>query len=167
MVMQENSGTGPQTGKDFAAGLVIFTVASAALVESIRMPVFDEGLRGQLGAPGLTPALLAAGLVLMSLLLMARSRHFAFGFALALPTSGTWRIIVMFGLAALYAYVMPIIGFTLATFATLCIFQIAFARRVGFRYILLVAVLLSAVVAVALKLVFSEFFFVPLPGELL
>lgn len=150
------------------AGLVIFIVALAILVESIRMPVFEKGLRGVLGAPGLTPALLAGGLVLMSLILMIRSRHFAVNLALvAPPRPETWRVIAMFGLASVYAYFMPIIGFTIATFATLCVFQIVFARRLSVRYVLLVAVLLSAGIAVALKLLFSRFFFVPLPGELL
>lgn len=152
---------------DFFTGLVIFVISFAALIQTFRMPVYGEGLRAFLGAPGLTPGILSFGLIMMSGALMYRNRSFVGGRLSKEVVVGQWRVWLLFGISAAYVLIMPVIGFTISSFVALFSFQMIYGKKRSLRYTLWVAVLSSAVVAAALKLLFSRFFFVPLPGELL
>lgn len=146
---------------DFLAGLVLFLVALYALVESIRMPFFGDS--GVWGSPGLTPGIVSAVLMLLSGLLMFRSRRLslaAFGFRFEVERA---RGLAVFGLIIAYVAAIPWIGYAVATFVMVFVFQVAFAAKRTLRFVLVWGVGLSAVLTVALYYLFAEFFFIPLP----
>jgi Tripartite tricarboxylate transporter TctB family len=170
---QERSGEGVRFMKtsnkrsqgDFAVGVVILLVSLGALIASIRMPFYAKGLRGLFGSPGLTPGILAFGLVLMSAALVYQSRAAAKPTISMTAIARQWRVALFFVIGALYAYLMPIIGFTIVTFGALFSFQVIYGQRRRPKY-LLIALVFSALLAVGIKFVFKHFFLVPLPGEL-
>lgn len=155
----------PSSG-DFIAGAVFFAVALAALVEAFRMPLYGEGVRGIVGSPSLTPAILSLGMLLVSIALMVRSRGATIRLSSVSPAPGGGRVLTMFLLAGGYAAALPFVGYTIATFVALATFQVAFSQRRSWRYFAVV-VFISALLAVMLKILFSRFFFIPLPGEIL
>ena len=159
---REGNGKGPSQS-DFFTGAVIGVIALLVLVESIRMPYYEEGKRGLLSSPGLTPGLLALGLIIMSALLMFRARGFRLSverFALRIETGRVLAII-----AILVAYVAAIkpFGYVVSTFLMLAIFQVLFMHRRTLRNIVLLPIGLSAVVTGALYYVFAKVFLIPIP----
>jgi hypothetical protein len=147
--------------RDFAAGLVIFAIATYALIESIRMPYYGDS--GMLGSPGLTPGLISAVLLLLSAMLMYRSRSLSLsGLAFSINVEG-WRGLLTFGLIIVYVAVLPWVGYAPATFVMLVVFQVIFAQQRDWRYLIIWVMGLSAALTVALYYLFAEIFLIPLP----
>ena len=148
---------------DFLAGLVMGVIAVLVLIESIRMPYYEEGKRGLLSSPGLTPGLLALGLIVMSVLLMLRARGFRPSFKRFALQVETGRVLAVIAILLAYVAAIKPLGYVVATFAMLAVFQTAFMRRRTLRDLLLWPVGLSAVVTGALYYVFAKIFLIPIP----
>jgi hypothetical protein len=150
-----------KSGADFAVGLVIFLVSLYALITSIRMPYFGDA--GALSSPGLTPGLIAAFMLVLSTVLMLRSRRFRLPFTMTAPSIETRRVLIVFGLVFLYVLLMPWIGYAVATFLMLFAFQTLFTARRDLRFLLIWAGGLSLFLTAALYYVFGHIFLIPLP----
>jgi hypothetical protein len=149
------------SASDFFAGAVIFLIGAYALYESVNMPFFGDS--GVWGSPGLTPGLIASVLLLLSAMLMFRSRGFALR---ALSVSGFTEIRrggMTLALIVVYIAVMPWIGYATATFIMLFVFQVLFTSRRDWRFVIVWALGLSAVLTAALYYLFAEIFLIPLP----
>ena len=151
------------SGSDFAAGLVLGLIALYTLIDSIRMPYYESGERGPLSSPGLTPGLLSLGLLLLSLVLMFRARGFAWRLAVTRPTPEAWRVLAVLAILVVYVALLKPLGYVIATFVMLAVFQFIFARRRTLAYVLIFCLGLSAVVTAALYYAFAVFFLIPLP----
>ena len=158
-----DTGSRRRSGSDFAAGLLIFLIALYALIESVNMPYYEQGERGLLSSPGLTPGLLSLGLMLMALALMVRARGCKFNIQFAWPALETWRVLTVLLILVLYVALMRPLGYVLSTFLMLAIFQFIFASRRTLSYILICCIALSAFVTAALYYVFAVFFMIPFP----
>lgn len=146
---------------DFLAGLVIFLIALYTLFDSTQMPFYGDA--GVWGSPGLTPGLISAVLLVLSAMLMFRSRRVtfsAFGMSVSVDRM---RGLATFALIVVYAFAIPIAGYVPATFVLLFVFQVAFSERHSLAGILIWGVGLSAVLTIILYYLFAEFFFIPLP----
>jgi putative tricarboxylic transport membrane protein len=156
-------GTRRPSQADFVAGLVIGLVALAALIESIRMPFYEEGRRGLLSAPGLTPGLLSLGLIVMSLLLMFRAR----GFKPTLPrmhlSEEGARVLGVIAILVAYVAAIKPLGYVASTFIMMALFQGVFMARRTVSTLLLWSVGLSALVTGILYYAFANVFLIPLP----
>jgi hypothetical protein len=150
-----------KAGADFVAGLIIFVVSLYALIASIRMPYFGDA--GALSSPGLTPGLVALFMLVLSAVLMLRSRRFRLPFTLTAPSVEARRVLTVFGLVFLYVLLMPWIGYALATFLMLFAFQAIFVARRDLRFLLIWAGGLSLALTAALTYVFGHIFLIPLP----
>jgi hypothetical protein len=150
-----------KAGADFVVGLVIFLVSLYALITSIRMPYFGDA--GALSSPGLTPGLIAAFMLVLSTVLMLRSRRFRLPFTMTAPSIETRRVLIVFGLVFLYVLLMPWIGYAVATFLMLFAFQTLFTARRDLRFLLIWAGGLSLFLTAALYYVFGHIFLIPLP----
>jgi hypothetical protein len=150
-----------KAGADFVVGLVIFLVSLYALITSIRMPYFGDA--GALSSPGLTPGLIAAFMLVLSTVLMLRSRRFRLPFTMTAPSIETRRVLIVFGLVFLYVLLMPWIGYAVATFLMLFAFQTLFTARRDLRFLLIRAGGLSLFLTAALYYVFGHIFLIPLP----
>jgi hypothetical protein len=150
-----------KAGADFIAGLVIFVVSLYALIASIRMPYYGDA--GALSSPGLTPGLIALFMLVLSAVLMLRSRRFRLPFTLSAPSIEARRVLTVFGLVFLYVLVMPWIGYAVATFLMLFAFQSIFVARRDLKFLLVWAGGLSLVLTAALYYVFGQIFLIPLP----
>jgi hypothetical protein len=146
---------------DFVAGVVLFLIALYTLVESVRMPFYGDA--GVWGSPGLTPGLISAVLLLLSGLLILRSRRFRLSALRMRVGVEHWRGLAVLGVIIAYAAAVPTLGYVPATFLMLLIFQIAFAPKHSLGYFLVWGVGLSAALTAALWWLFGEFFFIPLP----
>jgi len=146
---------------DFFAGVFLALLSLYVLVSSIRMPHYSGS--GWLGSPGLTPGLLALALLLLSLALMVRARHFRLSFGGFSPRIESLRAAACFAMIFVYIAVTPWIGYVPATFLLLFAFQTAFARKLSVRYVLVWSLGLSALLTLILWYVFGQIFFVPLP----
>jgi hypothetical protein len=150
-----------KAGADFVAGLVIFVVSLYALIASIRMPYYGDA--GALSSPGLTPGLISLFMLVLSAVLMLRSRHFRLPFTLAAPSIEARRVLTVFGLVFLYVLLMPWIGYAVATFLMLFAFQTIFVARRDLKFLLIWGGGLSLVLTAALYYVFGQIFLIPLP----
>lgn len=151
----------PSANSDFLAGAVLFAIAIYVLVTSINMPFFGDS--GVWGSPGLTPGLISAVLLVLSGMLMFRSRRITLsGFGISFSVERA-RGLAVFGLIVLYVAAIPLVGYPIATFAMLSIFQIAFAQERTLRSVIVWGFGLSAVLTVVLYYLFGEVFFIPLP----
>lgn len=146
---------------DFGVGAVIFAVAIYTLVTSINMPFYGDA--GLWGSPGLTPGLISVVLLILSAMLMFRSRHITLkGFGVSFGVERV-RGLGVFGLIVLYVAGIPVVGYPIATFVMLFVFQTVFAERHDLKFILIWGLGLSAALTVVLYYLFAEFFFIPLP----
>lgn len=156
--------TGPAkqgSAGDFVAGFAVFLLAAYALYESVNMPYYGDS--GVLGSPGLTPGLIAAVLLLLSAMLMLRSRGFAWSDMSITINVDIWRGVLVLAIILAYVAVLPLIGYAPATFAMLLVFQLAFAPTRNWRYMIIWGLGLSAFLTAVLYYVFAEFFLIPLP----
>ena len=146
---------------DFIAGLVIFLMSLGTLISSIGMPYYGDS--GFVGSPGLTPGLISVMLMLLSAVLVMRSRQYAFKFGRFEMTVESWRVLTTFAIVLVYVAAMPYLHYVPATFCMLVAFQLIFARKRNLKYLLVWGIGLSAVLTAALWYLFAEIFFVPLP----
>lgn len=154
-------GTSKKNAGDFIAGIVVFAIGAYALFESVRMPFFGDS--GIWGAPGLTPGILGALLMMLSVLLIVRARGFSWS-ALRLGVDAEARRgILAFAIIVAYVIALPIVGYAVATFVMLFVFQALFASQRDWRFIVVWALGLSVVLTGALYLLFAKVFQIPLP----
>jgi len=146
---------------DFFAGAVIFLISAYALYESVNMPYLGDS--GIWGSPGLTPGLISSVLLVLSAALMFRSRGFLLqGISLRHYTE-IRRGGITFVLIVIYIAMLPRIGYAAATFIMLFVFQILFTPRRNWRFVIVWALGLSAILTMALYYLFAEIFLIPLP----
>jgi len=150
-----------KAGADFLAGLVIFVISLYVLITSYRMPFYGDS--GALGSPGLTPGLIALLMMMLSAVLMWRSRVFQLPELVRVPDEQARRVLIVLGLVVAYVAAMPVIGYAPATFVLLAAFQIIFVRKRDLRFVLIWGIGLSAVLTAILWYVFAEIFLIPLP----
>jgi hypothetical protein len=94
---------------------------------------------------------------------MLRSRRFRLPVSFTAPSVETRRVLTVFGLVFLYVLLMPWIGYAVATFLLLFVFQTIFTASRNLRFLLLWAGGLSAALTAALYYVFGQIFMIPLP----
>jgi putative tricarboxylic transport membrane protein len=162
---------------DLYTAAALLALGVATMVESWRMPRFEEVGADVWSSPGVVPGLLGAALALMAVILLLRSlaalRRPAEGpaaQAVAEPASGGWgRAALSAGLCILYAAVlvgrMP---FWLATFLFVFAFVTVFdlwgvAERPPLARVLLMAAAVAAGTAIVIPYIFQSIFLVRLP----
>ncbi len=146
------------------AGYVVLSVAVAALVSSLMMDRLGTGIDRYLGAPGLTPGLLSAVLIVLALMLIIRNRDVSLAGMPAALNETQWRMLGVFGL--IFGYILSLywLPYLVSTFLMLLIFQYGFASRArSLGYVLIWCLGYSAAISGALYYVFGEIFYIPLP----
>ncbi len=157
---------------DLVTSVVLLVLGVATMVESWRMPRFEEVGADVWASPGVVPGLLGVALTLMAAILFLRSVV-----ALRRPTEGPvgpaaeggWgRAALAAGLCILYA--LGLVGrmpFWLATFlfvlAFVTIFDLTGEPRPPLGRVVIVAALVAAASAIAVPYVFQSIFLVRLP----
>ena len=160
-VEKDHYSSREKAAPDFFAGVVLALISLYVLVTSVRMPHYSGS--GWLGSPGLTPGLLSALLLLLSVALMVRARRFRLSFGGFSPRIESLRAAGCFVMIFVYIAITPWVGYVPATFLLLFAFQTAFARKLSVRYVIIWSLGLSALLTTALWYVFGQIFFVPLP----
>jgi putative tricarboxylic transport membrane protein len=160
---------------DFVTGLVLFALGGATLVESLRMPRFEELNVNPYTAPGLVPGVLGLVLLVLGAVLFvraARAGGWRLGTSSAVAHSadpGVYRLALCVALCLGYAAgLVGRLPFWLATFLFVAAFVALFewpraASRADRRHRLIFAVLFAAIVSAAVTLVFQRIFLVRLP----
>jgi putative tricarboxylic transport membrane protein len=159
---------------DLVTSIVLLALGLATMVESWRMPRFEDVGADVWSSPGVVPGLLGAALSLMALILLLRSvaalRRPAGGPGGDGAGEGGWgRAALAVGLCLVYAVgLVGRVPFWLATFLFAFAFVTAFdllaaGPRPPVARIVLVAALVAAATAVAVPAVFQSVFLVRLP----
>ena len=160
---------------DLVTSGVLLALGIATMVESWRMPRFEDMGAEVWSAPGIVPGLLGAALTLMAAILGLRSvaalRRPGAGPGFADPTGqGGWgRAAVAAGLCILYAAgLVGRLPFWLATFLFVLAFVVIYDRwaagpKPPLGRTVVVAALVAAGTAVAVPYVFQSIFLVRLP----
>jgi hypothetical protein len=156
------SAPGPSQA-DFISAVVLALLGIYVLLESIAMPYYEEGVRGPISSPGLTPGLLGAALIVLSGLLMFRAWGFRWSFKRIELRMETVRVLTVIGILLGYVALIKPLGYVAATFLMLAVFQIGFMARRTVKTVLVWGLGLSAVVTGALYYVFGKVFLIPLP----
>ena len=160
---------------DFVTALALIALAVGALVESLRMPRFENLSVNPYTVPGIVPGLLSAGLLVMATILLVRSIVRG-GWRLSAGSAHAWlksaaanrlylSLVLTLGYAAGLVGRLP---FWLATGLFMFFFIVLFEWQASLparsRAIALGVALTEAVlVTVAVTLVFQEVFLVRLP----
>jgi putative tricarboxylic transport membrane protein len=162
---------------DFVTGLVLIALGIATVVESLRMPRFEDLNIEPYTVPGLVPGALGAVILLLGAILFLRAAR-AGGWRLraggAAPKTwsadpGSRRLALSLALCLGYAgLLVGRLPFWLATFTFVFAFVVLFewplAASPGERIRrLLIALVYALAVAAAVTLVFQEVFLVRLP----
>ena len=162
---------------DFVTGLIFFTLGVAVVVESLRMPRFEELDVNPYTAPGMVPGILGAIILMLGAVLFVRAAR-AGGWRLAertpdaqpfLADPGARRLRLAIALCLLYAAgLVGRLPFWLATFLFVAGFVALFewplaADRSDRLRRVLFAVVLGALISAATSIVFQEIFLVRLP----
>ena len=162
---------------DFVTGLIFFALGVAVVVESLRMPRFEELDVNPYTAPGLVPGILGAIILMLGAVLFVRAAR-AGGWRLAerapdaqpfLADPGARRLLLAVALCLLYAAgLVGRLPFWLATFLFVAGFVALFewplaADRSDRLRRVLFAVVLGALISAATSIVFQEIFLVRLP----
>jgi putative tricarboxylic transport membrane protein len=161
---------------DFVTALVLVALGMAVVVESLRMPRFEQLEINPYTVPGLVPGALGAVILVLGAALLLRATR-AGGWRLTVATeTGGWSSDpgvrrLLLAVALCLGYAAGLVGrlpFWLATFLFVTGFVVLFewpmpptraerARRLVF------ALLFGAVVALVVTLVFQKIFLVRLP----
>lgn len=165
--------TGAMVRADFFAGLVFVVLGLAALVESLRMPRFEERAINPYTVPGLVPGALGVVILLLGAVLVVRSARAgawdAGGDGRWFRDPGVRRLLLAVTLCL--AYAAGLVGrlpFWLATFLFVAGFVALFEwplatdRRDRVRR-LVIAVIFGGMVSAAVTFVFRDLFLVRLP----
>ena len=152
--------------QDFYAGLIVIGVSLFVMVESWRMPRHLQDWPAY-AAPGMVTGLLGLGLLIMGIILTLRSvrrQGSPLAFKRAdvvayLTDPKTRRLGLMFALSLLYCiFLGRRLPYMVVTGVYLALVMITF-RGIG----PIKALIISAMVAVAVAVVFNRLFLVPLP----
>jgi putative tricarboxylic transport membrane protein len=157
---------------DLVTSVVLLALGLATMVESWRMPRFEEVGADVWSSPGVVPGLLGTALTLMALILFLRSvvalRRPAEGPAGPAGEGGWGRAALAAGLCILYA--LGLVGrmpFWLATFLFVFVFVTVFdlmgEPRPSLARVLVVAAVVAAATAIAVPYIFQSIFLVRLP----
>ena len=151
---------------DFVMGLILMACSLVIVVESLKIPRFEKDWGGFYAAPGFVPLILGITLFVMSLALFVRALKMQ-GYRVV-PDRQAFREFVRskpvrrWCLAILYAFsfffLLGHIYFYLAAFLVLFAYMATFGEQK--RWISLV---ISLIASVAIYLVFTKIFLVPLP----
>lgn len=104
-------------GRDGVAGLICFAVSLALLVQSLSLPQLPLTPVG----PGFYPRIVLGLLALAGLVLLLQD---VLATRAASPGEGPgpteapgvhWRVVLLFGIVAIYVLLLPVLGFRLAT----------------------------------------------------
>lgn len=151
---------------DIIIGLLFAALSLVALEEALRMPRFDEVYT----APGLFPAFLSLGILLMSLGLAysgwlrskqakAAAQSAPSAEAAASAATQTKRLFLVIGIILLYiAVLLGRLNYALATFIFLTAIMFVFKATQWYKILFI-----SAVTSVAVAYAFGKIFFIPLP----
>ncbi len=159
---------------DAIGGLVVTAIGVAGLVESLRMPRFENRNADPFTVPGLTPGLLCAVLTLLGVALIVRAMANR-GEPISLPILN-WPVgsaaRMVFTLLSVIAYGFFLFGnvpFIIATTLFVFVFTVGAEllnrdRKLGFFSLLLGAFLLALAASFFIRFIFVEVFLVRLPG---
>ncbi|GHA18941.1 hypothetical protein GCM10007989_12900 [Devosia pacifica] len=168
----------PVARTDLACGLFITILGAGALVESLRMPRFEERNADPFTVPGLTPGFVSVVLLILgaALLLRALSGRTATSQIGTGVTITQWNrgsvVRTVLTLAAVLTYGLLLFGhfpFVPVTAAFIFAFTvgaelIAPERQLSLLQVLLGAAVLAIAGAFTLHFVFTDIFLVRLPG---
>ena len=155
---------------DFIVALVIFLVSLGALIKSFSMPRYEEGLKSTLSCPGLTPAVISIGLLIISTVLLVQNYPSIKSIKGLLvkkehhKTSSIEkaRVLIIFAVIVAYAILLPLLRYVKATFLILFIFQFIFIKKYNLKSILTI-LSVSLLITYLLNWLFVNFFKIPLP----
>jgi len=155
---------------DFVTALVIFLVSLGALIQSFNMPTYGKGLKAILSHPGLTPAVVSIGLLIMSTVLLVQNYSSIKSIKGLLvkkehhktPSIEKLRVLIVFAVIVVYAILLPLLRYAKASFITLFVFQFIFIKRYNLKSILTI-LSVSLAVTYILNWLFTNFFTIPLP----
>ncbi len=163
------------TKADFITGIVLIALGLATVVESLRMPRFEERNIEPYTAPGVVPGILGTIILLLGTVLFLRAAR-AGGWRLTEGGAAAWwqdpgarRLLLALVLTLTYAGgLVSRLPFWLATFVFVTLFVALFewplARsRLDRIRRLIFAPLYGAAVSAAVTFVFQEIFLVRLP----
>ena len=150
-----------RAGQDLLAGLGLAGLGLWVVVASVRMPFYSGS--GWAGSPGLTPGLVGAVLIVLSLALGLRGLRHGVAFGGWRPGLRGGRAAGVVAIVLGYVAVIPWIGYVPATFLMLVVFQSVFARRWSLGFLLLWVLGLSAALTAALWWLFAKIFLIPMP----
>lgn len=158
---------------DVISGLVVTVMGVAGLVESWRMPRFENRNADPFTVPGLTPGLISIALAVLGLVLVLRA--LSNGGAKDLPIlhwTATSAARTAFTLVTVGVYGFFLFGqvpFLLATALFIFVFTVGAEllnreRRLALLPLIVGALVLSVCVAFTVRFVFVEVFLVRFPG---
>lgn len=144
-------------GRDGVAGLVLLAISLVLLVQAVQLPSLPIVPVG----PGFYPGIVLVFLALMSALLVFQDLTRPAD--VTAPPRRNYRLVaVAFAIVAAYVFLLPLIGFRLATALFVAALQAAVELpRRGTRWAVLLAVALGT--AAATWLVFERYLLVLLP----
>ena len=149
---------------DLVFAVVLTGFGGASLFESWRMPRLENLGINPLSAPGLTPGVIALVLVILGVMLLARSLR-AFSAARGEAEGGWGQLLI--ALALCLAYALGLLGhvpFPIATAIFVFVFVLVFTlRRMGPLRTIAMAAALAVGTAAAVTFLFQEIFLVQLP----
>ncbi len=148
-----------KAGADLIVGVIILGVSIYVLIDSLWMPHYGDA--GLVSSPGFTPGLIAIFMIVMSLVLIFRSRNFAW--PKSNWTTESWRVLGCLAIIVAYVALMPITGYAPATFVLLATFQLVYSKKHDVKYLVVWVFGLSAVLTAALWYLFGRIFLIPLP----
>jgi hypothetical protein len=159
---------------DLLAGLFVVILGTAGLIESLRMPRFEERGIDPNTAPGVTPGLVSAALLVFGLMLTVRAIRgggpgtgitiHAWSRRAVLRTALTVSLALVYGL-----FLFGALPFMPVTAGFVFVFVVALElanpeRRQSLPALMLGAAALAIAAAFGIQLVFEEIFLVRLPG---
>jgi putative tricarboxylic transport membrane protein len=147
--------------RDGIAGLVLLGISLALLVQAFQLPSLPIVPVG----PGFYPSIVLGFMAAMSALLVVQDLARRPEPAAATPPEATRdyrRVAIAFGVVGAYVFLLPLLGFRLATALFVAVLQAVIERpRTLRRYAVVLAI--AVVTAVATYLVFERYLLVLLP----
>lgn len=151
---------------DFVMGLILMAFGVFIIRESLRMPTFEKDWGGYYAAPGFVPMIFGGIIFLMSLFLWIRALKNGGhkvnitreGLRSLLRSKTVHRWCLAISYSFFFFFLLGRIYFYLAAFIVLFLFMVTFGREK-----LLNVLIISLVTSVAIYIVFTRIFLVPLP----
>lgn len=159
---------------DVFGGLVVTIIGVAGLVESLRMPRFENRNADPFTVPGLTPGMVCMVLSVLGVALIIRAMLGRSGTAplpiLNWPAGSASRMLFTLVTVVLYGFVLfGNVHFVVATSIFVFVFTVGAEllnpqRKLSMLHLALGALVLSLASAFIIRFVFVEVFLVRLPG---